>query len=76
VVEPEIVLSLAAPKGVLIKRLKEKGGKKVADEGVLRAFEASKKDVDPLVEYYTKRHKLQTIPCDDTSEGAPNLLKI
>jgi adenylate kinase family enzyme len=75
VVEPEIVLALDAPEGVLVKRLKEKGRKNVSDEGILRVVEASKKDVDPLVEYYIKRHKLQRIPCDDTSEGAPTRVK-
>ena len=71
VVEPEIVLALDAPEGVLVKRLKEKGGEKVNQAGILQVLETSKKDVDPLVEYYTKRHKVQMIPCDDTNEGAP-----
>jgi len=63
------VLALDAPEDILFKRLKEKEGKKNGDDGILKRLEASRRDVDPVVEYYAKRHKLQMIPCDDTPQG-------
>jgi adenylate kinase family enzyme len=70
VVEPTIVLYLDVPQDVVVKRLKEEDGAKIKGmEGILKHLEGRRRDLDPVVEYYTKRHKLQTIPSDDTTEG-------
>ena len=62
-------MALDAPEEILFKRLKEKERKKNGDEGILNRLEANRRDIDPVIEYYAKRHKLQMIPCDDTPQG-------
>jgi adenylate kinase family enzyme len=64
------VLHLDVFEDILLKQLKDKDGTKIkGTEGILKHLAVRKRDLDPVVEYYMKWHKLQIISSDGTTEG-------
>jgi adenylate kinase family enzyme len=64
------VLHLDVPEDILLKHIKEMYGTETkGTEGILKYLEERKRDLGPVVEYYTERHKLQVISSDGPTEG-------